>query len=540
MSKFKELIKKNKKTLILLFIIFFVGIFLRTYNFHDWLRFSRDQVRDVSLISNALEGKEHLPLLGPNAGTTKFRLGPVYYYFSYASEKMFGNYPDKMAYPSVFFSILSIPLLFFFLKKFFNKNISLAMTAIMSVSYFMVINSRFSSNPNLISFFVLLYLYALLEILNNPKGKNIVMWGALVGIGMGVGIQLHTTLLITMPVITFCVFTYIFFKNKSVQLTSAWKGLLAILLFSLILNASQIYSEFDSHGSNTKKFFKGFNESSSSKSNLGKEIFLISSCQIQANTHIISSFQDDINCKDVFRIPNTKTENKFLYYSGMIITILFSLMGYFLLWKRFRKEDDTKKKNFLGLVILFNFISFIILIPIANIIFVGYFINLFFIPLVLLGLMIEESRKRYGKIGIYIAALAVAFLIGSSLVRDGLAADRYAKGLENNFKNSTLGEVESISEYILSHSEKNSEQYLAGQNGLAERFFRPVNYFTSESEVETNLLKPGDEKKVGQGNIFFYLKENIPEEINTSQKIWGHEIISGKKFSGLTVLILRN
>ena len=111
MSNLKELFKKNKKTVIILSVIVLAGIFFRTYEFHDWLRFSRDQVRDVSLIGNALEGKEHLPLLGPNAGTTKFRLGPIYYQFSYMSEKIFGNYPDKMAYPSVFFSILSIPLL---------------------------------------------------------------------------------------------------------------------------------------------------------------------------------------------------------------------------------------------------------------------------------------------------------------------------------------------------------------------------------------------------------------------------------------------
>jgi 4-amino-4-deoxy-L-arabinose transferase-like glycosyltransferase len=544
MSKIKELIKKNKKTIIILTIIVLVGIFLRTYNFHDWLRFSKDQSRDAWVVSRAMQEGNHIQYLGPNAGTTKFRLGPAYYYFSYASEKIFGNYPDKMAYPSVFFSILSIPLLYFYLREFFGKNISLAMTSIMSVSYFMVINSRFSSNPNLITFFALLYLYGFLKLLNNPKGKYTLFWSALIGIGMGISIQLHTTLLITMPIMTAFIFVYMFFKDKTIKSANLWKSFLAIILFSLILNTSQIYSEIDSHGKNTKLFFKGFMKSSEKDSNLAKSASLIAACQIQANTHIISSFQEDINCKSVFRSPDEKTESKSFYYLGMALTVLFSVIGYFLLWKRFLKEEDAKKKNFLGLVILFNFISFIILIPIADIIFVGYFINLFFIPLVLLGLFIEESQKRFGKTGINIAVLAVAFLIASSLVRDGLAADRYAKGLENNAKNSTLGEIELMRDYIFSNLNNYNHFYFSGDgNSLTSRFFAPIEYFSKESDIKIEgirLESSREDKKTDKNAPIFYIEENSIKNNETGRMRDGHVIISGKKFSSQTILILKH
>ncbi|MFA5776852.1 MAG: glycosyltransferase family 39 protein [Parcubacteria group bacterium] len=544
MPNLKDSIKKNKKTIIILAIILFAGIFLRTYKFHDWLRFSKDQSRDARIISNAALRGDHLPYLGPNAGTTKFRLGPIYYYFSYASEKIFGVYPDKMAYPSVFFSILSIPLLYFFLKEFFNRKISLAMTALMSVSYFMIINSRFSSNPNLITFFALLYFYGLLKILNDPKGKYALFWSALAGIGIGVSIQLHTTLLITMPIMTICIFAYLFFKEKSIKSSAIWKSLLAVILFSLILNTSQIYSEIDSHGSNTKLFFKGFAKSSEKDSNLAKSVFLIASCQIQANTHIISSFQDDINCENVFRSPDPKTENQVLYYFGMAITILFSLIGYFLLWKRFRREKDAKKKNFLGLVILFNFLSFIILIPIANIIFVGYFINLFFIPLVLLGIFIEESQNKFGKIGVNIAILAVTLLIASSLVRDGFAADRYAKGLENNSKNSTLGEVELMRDYIFSSLNGYNHFYFSGHgNALTSRFFAPIEYFSKEAGIKiegTSLDSSRDDRKIDKNAPIFYIEENSVGNNKLGQIREGHVIISSQKFSSQTILILKH
>ena len=350
---------------------------------------------------------------------------------------------------------------------------------------------------------------------------------------MGVSIQLHTTLLIVMPIVTLCTLAYIFFKKKSIGI---WKSILTIILFFLVLNTSQIISEFDSHGQNTRYFFKGFGASSSK--HLGKELFLISACQIEANTHMITSLQSDEACSTVFQ--PSKDNNKYLFFIGMSLSVLFSLVGYFLLGKRFKEEKDIKKKNFLGLVIFFNLISFIILVPIANIIFVGYFINLFFIPLVLLGLMIEFIQNKYPKIGKDIGIVMITMFLASSLVINAKAADSYRKGLENNDKNSTLSEVESISKYILStHPQQYSKQYLAGEAGLAERFFRPVNYFTKNSGVETNLLKAGDEKKVETENVIYYLKKNDSNEIAPRQTIWGHEIISGKKLSGLTILILK-
>lgn len=536
MKKIKNWFSNNKKTVLVFAAIFVLGIFLRTYEFHDWLRFSRDQVRDASLISNALENKDHLPFLGPNAGTTKFRLGPIYYYFSYVTEKIFGNYPDKMAYPSVFFSILSIPLSFLFLKEFFDKKISLALTAIMSVSYFLVINSRFSSNPNLIPFFILLYLYALLGLLN-VKGNFNLKWSVLLGISMGVGIQLHTTLLIVMPVLAMLIFIY-FLANRP---KGIWRNLFVVLFFVLLLNVSQIMSEIDSHGQNTQYFIKGFQDSSNN--HFGRDIFQISACQVQANIHIISSFGNDDPCNVIFYIPRGQVLDNFLYYSGMALAIIFSFVGYFLLVGRFFREKESGKKNFLGLIILFNLISFVILVPIAPIMFVGYFINLFMVPLILFGLMIEKIKEKNPKAGIYFAVLGITFLIISSLGRDYLTAGRYFRGLENNEKNATLSEVESIAQYITSNSKEGSKQYLAGDIGLAERFFRPVNYMTSKADIETALLKPGDEKRIERGNIFYYLKKNNSGNISNDEIVWGHETIKamfGKRFSGLTVLIVNN
>lgn len=130
-----------------------LGIFLRTYHFRDWLRFSDDQARDAIIIRNIIEHKQSLPLLGPIAGTSTFYLGPAYYYIEYGAAKVFGAAPDKIALPDLLFSILAIPPLFFFLKKYFSEKLSLSLTALFAVSFFAVRYSRFAWNPNSTGFF---------------------------------------------------------------------------------------------------------------------------------------------------------------------------------------------------------------------------------------------------------------------------------------------------------------------------------------------------------------------------------------------------
>src|SRR3989339_797357 len=153
-------VKKISASFGILLAIILVGIFLRTYNFHDFLRFNADQSRDAAVINNALEGKEALPLLGPKAGGTDFRLGPAFYYFNYASGLVFGGNPDKLAYPDLLFSILAIPLFYVFSRRYFGKNISLAVAFLFAISLFTVRYSRFSWNPNSTPFFTMLFLYA--------------------------------------------------------------------------------------------------------------------------------------------------------------------------------------------------------------------------------------------------------------------------------------------------------------------------------------------------------------------------------------------
>ena len=94
-SDIQNSISKIPKRIWILALIMAVGIFLRTYHFHDWLYFYPDQARDVMVVGDFLHGKIPLPLMGFRAASTNFDLGAMYYYFQIASGKLFGVAPTQ-------------------------------------------------------------------------------------------------------------------------------------------------------------------------------------------------------------------------------------------------------------------------------------------------------------------------------------------------------------------------------------------------------------------------------------------------------------
>ena len=539
MDYIKEIFKKNRTTLILLGVILLVGIFLRTYKFHDWLRFSEDQSRDAGIISAAIENKAPLPLMGPDAGATNFLLGPMYYYLSYVSARIFGNNPTVMAFPSLFFSILAIPLLFLLLREYFEEKMSLALTALMSVSYFLVTSSRFSSNPNLVPFFLLLSLYALLKLLDKT-GKRNVLWSITLGIGLGMGIQMHTTFLIIVPIVSFCVFAYMLKKKAP----NVWRSFFIIIAIVTVLNVSQIISEVNTHGQNYKNFTAGFATSSKGKGNGNSTIsnvIPIAACQVQANAFLLSSLSDDMSCGSVLDAPKGSITDVRLHYFGLAGEIIFSLMGYFLLAYKLKTEKDPKRKNFLALVGVLSLSAFVVFLPIAKIMKIGYFIIVFLVPFVLLGLVLETIRDKYRLVGNIIATAAVAILIILSLNRDYALAVSYTKGQQDNINNSTLGEVEPMSQYILATSKNSSRVYFSGQAKLDVRYAGAVGYFVGEKGIKTVLLETGKKKSEPKAGFpLYYIKNNDSDGIMPGQIINGHEVISGKVFASQTILMLKN
>ena len=448
-----------------------------------------------------------------------------------------------MAFPSLFFSILAMPLLFVFLREYFDRKISLILMAIMSISYFSIVYSRFSSNPNITPFFVLLLLYTFLKVLNRKK-DNDWLWFSLMGMALGIGIQLHTTLLVILPFATLAVFAYLFKKYGGKMI----KGFFVVLAFALILNSGQIANEIKTDGANTKAFFKGIEKKSGGES-FTKRLLLISSCQARANSNIISSLPTIENCSKNYDLSkpapkeqlgdmiSSRYPRRAVFWSGIVFSILFSLFGYALLVFYFLKEKEEKAKNFLGTVLLFNSISLVFLFPITLYISINYFIFLFFVPFVLLGLFYKFLTEKFGNLGRNVFFAVIFILLCSSFMVDRNAYRKYANGLNNNVGNSDLEEVEEIFSYMLEKSSKNPV-LLSGRIGYVERFSEPLVYFFSVSGKEILELKSNSISNLEVSEVF-YIQKKGSEDIKKDKIVDGFSVTDGKRFKAVDVYFIK-
>lgn len=494
----KKIFSKERlpKACIFFLLVFFAfGIFLRTYNFHDWLRFNTDQSRDAAVVSGFLEGKTALPLLGPKAGGTDFRLGPIFYYFQITSAKIFGFSPDKIAYPDLIFSILSIPLMFLLFRIYFNRYISIACASLLSVSMFSVQYSRFAWNPNSIPFFVLLFLYALL-MMGKSETKKKFFWAASAGIALGVGVQLHTILLISMPIVLLIFLEYIY---KTTRRTMA-KEFVAIFLFALFLNVPQIFGEFKSGGQNIFAFFGGTLEKSNTKMGIGEKVAENFLCQIQSNNYIISAIGPSGDCgKSVISSEFKRQKNfgkRLPIISETLFGILFTIGG-LVLWARFiRREKEKEKKNFLVLLGVYFSVMFMLLIPLAREISARFYLALEFIPFLLLGFwakaVLEWTCEKRKKIAIVALGLFFVLLVGSNVHKTGkmfgafLSPENIANdGVDNDSESFiTLGEAQFIANYIILHAGQSRAVYLDGKQTYLFKYARPLGYFTRMEGID--------------------------------------------------------
>jgi len=368
-----EKIKKNK-TIVILIAIITVGIFLRIYHFSDWLFFQSDQSRDLKLINHAVEnGPGWLPLLGPKAGGTFLRLGPVFYYFLYLSGKIFGmDEPWKAALPDLFFSILTIPLFYFFLKEFFSKNWALISTASYAVCFFAVQYSRFVWNPNSLPFFNLLFFYALLKFFDASDKRKIICWTIVAGISYAIASQLHFVCLFSFPIATLIILlSHKMIAKKSVG--NFFKYIPIVVFILVLFYVPVILSDMQVGGNNGINFLVSFKSKSSDA-----EIFELAkktAFNFSKYFAIIWSGVVDAD-KKIYKL--------FLYF------ILAGLIGGSLL---FKKETDTRKKIFVATIFAWFFSYAIVYFPLSSKVQPRHFLPILPLPFIFWGFVVLFANK---------------------------------------------------------------------------------------------------------------------------------------------------
>jgi hypothetical protein len=535
----KNLLHKIPKHLWILLAIIFVGIFLRAYNFHNWLDFGSDQVKDANIVGAVIEGKAPWPSYGPDMGNSgtggrqnRFRIGPMYYDFEIISAKIFGNNPTSMAYPDLLFSILSIPLFYYFLRKIFGTNLSLALTGLYSISFYSLYFSHSAWNINSIPFFSLLFLLSLYEFI---VAKEKTHWGWIValGIALGVSVQLHAILLVLFPVTLF--FACVIFMRKNPQV---WKKLGVVIVIMIILNLGQIIGEEQSNFKNSKIFlYSVTGPSIKSDDNLFVRTVSDLNCNFQANSYMLSSIGDG-NCNfSLTTAMGHGLDKKILkkiasrrFILEAIICIIFSILGYYLLIYRYIKEENKKRKYFFGLVMLYAVLSFVVMFPVIDAD-LRYFVHVFFVPFIFLGFVIDFLMQKLSKkYVVMISALLLIFLAASNIfsiyleVRDEFAQSRII-----------LGQVESMVDYMISNSDSQKNIYLFN-DANAGNYFNSLKYIANEKNI--SLLRAGDKDIIPPEKAKFYLSVGIGSDSAT--QINGKDFDSYKVFNQVTLFHLTN
>lgn len=176
-------IKNHKFVYLLLFTILIGASFVRVYNTKEILGFYYDQGRDALVIWNFLH-KGNLFLVGPTTGIEGILRGPWYYWLIMPFYFLGGGNP---VWPANFLALTTVAAIFVLCVvggEIFDRPTGLIAATIASFSYYLIVASRWLSNPTPM---LLIGTLLLLSMLLVTKGKR---WAwILIAILIGMAMQ---------------------------------------------------------------------------------------------------------------------------------------------------------------------------------------------------------------------------------------------------------------------------------------------------------------------------------------------------------------
>ena len=387
-----------KKYLVpaLLCAIILLGFFLRSYHFSDWLHFELDQARDARVIDAALsDGPDELPLLGPKAGGTFLRLAPGFYYLEYISALLFGETPSGMAVFVLVFSVFSLPLFYLLVRRFFSLEMSLGLTLLFSVSHFFVMYGRFAWNPNLLPFFILLGLYALLRAVDNADSKRGRFFVISV-VSFALATHFHFLALLTAPVI---MLLFLLWKRPRFS----WKTWMLALGLALFTYLPMLLNEIEAGYTNTEEFLGAITEKSNKDEHplIEKAVRNISEHALHALV-ITTGFEGGmfpaiVISGEVFGWAcDSKCDAGKWYGVAAVVVLGISVLALgWLLWQK-RKENNSPPMDFLVLMTIWLGVTFLVFLPLSYSIAPRFFLLSGPLFLILIGFILVVFQKLIG------------------------------------------------------------------------------------------------------------------------------------------------
>lgn len=551
-SKFKLKLKVGDKFSFLgskffwIFLGFFLlGIFLRSYEFEPWIHFELDQARDAVLIDESLEGGIlNLPLLGPRAGGSYLRLGPIFYYIEYGFSLLVNNSVFGSALASLFFSVLAMIVMYFFLRRFFTKTISVATGAVFSVSLFMITYARFAWNPNLLPFFVIAFLWALLRAVDIENEKKQGYWLLLSAFFFGILSQLH---FLAMIIVFITGVLFLILRRPRIKM-AFWVGSVMIVMF---LNLPLIINDLKSGGDNLKQLTGTVEEKSEGKADydfVEKTIKSFSENSLSYWT-IVTGYQKAELPRIATDFKNKKLEVDCKWscrqnLSKGIMASVFFVLGILILLIESIIEKEPRKKDFILLNLTLFFVSFGIFTLLAYDISPRFYLIVANLPFVFWGLIIYEITRliKIKNLSWAFAIIFVAFNLFFVTDYFKQLANAKSEKVEIETDNIlrqktriTLEQQNLITSYMGDIYNKN--RYPVFIHGQSE-FHRAFGYLLDKKDIPRDGISLGDRGNICRRGNYFLIIRSQSDRVSFAEYFNKFSVLEEKPFGTLTVFNL--
>lgn len=476
----------------MLAIIILGAIFLRTWNFSDWLYFKWDQGRDAFMLAKAVEnGPGELPLLGPRAarvGAEYLRLGPAYYYFQYLPAAILNStHPTAFAYADLIMSILAIPMLYIFCRLYFSTRNSLMITALYAFAFLVIQYSRFAWNPNSVPLFMLMTFYGMLRFAQSKKLKNQIKWLALWALGFSLASQLHFYALFSLVATSGIFFLYHFnlfqFKKLLPNLKKTFsknnlKAFGVAIGVILITNIPMIISEIKTNASNARIFPEAVSKKADEDKTFGEKFYRNFEEYANFNYMMLTSFENRAG----------KKSDDLPFAIGSIAFLAGLALPFYL----YRKEKNPAKKNFLFLLPVWIGVLFIITIGASYGLRPRYFTPVFPTPFIVVGLILVLLNQKLKTNGRTMGWLLFAIILLLNLngvkewfVENKLSQTQAIETERNHILKKddgiTLGQFEKAATYILDQTKMKETKVLIWTKA---EYKQPLKYLLKKQRPE--------------------------------------------------------
>jgi len=250
-KKVKKFVRNNQTEVILLALILLVGSFLRFYRLPEYMIFLGDEGRDA-LVWLRMIRKGKFVLIGPRTSIGNMYLGPLYYYLALPWYLIVGMSPVGPSVMVAFLGIVTISLIWWIGREWFNRETGLMASFLYAVSPAVITYSQSSWNPNVMPFFALLTIYGIYQFWQQQR----FWWLPIIGVTLSFALQSHYLGVLLIPTIgIFWLLTLARIWLQKAKLKNfILNSLFLILIFSFLTPAPLIWFDLRHNFINFKAF----------------------------------------------------------------------------------------------------------------------------------------------------------------------------------------------------------------------------------------------------------------------------------------------